>query len=99
MVRYGHGAQLTMSREFQRVSVVDGHDTPLFSALLGAPPSGLGSHLAGLLLLQERLDSGSGNNLNVRVVVSAIKEEVTGLLQGKIVVGHVVEGNLVVLGL
>jgi len=85
-------------QELRRVSVVNGYGEPLLSALVrvDAPPSA--GYLSSLLP-QERRINGYGDDFDVGVPAPEIREEVSCLLRGKIVVGHSVEGDLAVLGL
>ena len=84
-------------QELRRVGVVDGYGNPLLSALVRVdpPPTGYFSSM----LPRERRVNGYGDDFDVGVSATDVREEVSNLLRGKVVVGHAVEGDLTALGL
>lgn len=86
------------TQALRRVSVVDGHCQPLYSALVRVDPPPVG-YLSGMILPPERRVNSFGDDFDVGVPASEVREEVSRLLRGKIVVGHSVGGDLAALGL
>jgi len=94
------------SHHLRRVCIVDGHGAPLLSALVRVVDETITScwyyflcnHPLAGKKKRPRIN-GNGDNLDLGVPASEIREEAASLLRGKIVVGHHVEGDLTVLGL